>query len=83
MKEVNRWKMAIDRNGDEANVYPVLDGEGDWVDHTCYELLERKNRELESQRERYNYVTNSNQKEIYELREKLSALAGVIVDLKK
>lgn len=83
MKEVNRWRMSIDHNGDEPNVYPVLDGEGDWVDYTCYELVERRNRELDEELKRSQHFREKHWLKISELEEKLSALAGVIVDLKK
>lgn len=74
--------MTIDLNGDEPSIYPLLDDEGDWVEYSNHREVELRNRELESQHERYRYVIGKNEREIYELGEKVSALAGVIADLK-
>ena len=83
--KVTRWRMSVDSNGDNAppDVYPVLDEEGDWVDYSDYERVEREAKQYKEESYRYYKSLVSRQDETYELKEKLVALAGVIADLKK
>lgn len=75
-KEIPRWTCSIDR-------YPFEDKMGDWVKFSDHEKVEEEIRDLKNRNSELRYAVNKYEREIYELSEKLSALAGVIVDLKK
>ena len=83
--KVTRWRMSVDSNGDNAppDVYPVLDEEGDWVDYSDYERVERELKQVTEENNRRYHTLLKRQDEAYELREKIVALAGIIADLKK